>query len=205
VANTLAIETAFRVISIALDVDGRIFVPATDLSRGRGSALHPALEELLKTSKLGARDLDEILVDVGPGSYTGLRFGLALARTMHELTAVAITETFSTDQLAWHGRPGLEPGDEVAVAMDARRNQWYVARYRLGDALERLAAPACVPTTELGRHLAGVQRVFSTSDALPVEADLVTLDSPPATGLFELRALGTPTESPEPVYLMPPL
>ena len=73
----LAIETATAVTSIALSVGESITELLVDDERRHTEVLAPAIAELLGARGLSARDLDAVVVDVGPGLFTGLRVGVA--------------------------------------------------------------------------------------------------------------------------------
>ena len=77
----LAIDTATQVLSLALH-DGAALRAEWSLAAGRrqGVRLAPMIEQLLQQTGLQAADLTALAVAVGPGSYTGLRIGVALAK-----------------------------------------------------------------------------------------------------------------------------
>src|ERR1700712_731470 len=75
-ARTLVIETATAACSVALIEDGRVVAPMHEIvGRGHAERLVPMIAELPRGGRA-----DAILVDVGPGSFTGIRVGIAAAR-----------------------------------------------------------------------------------------------------------------------------
>lgn len=201
---TLAIETAFPSISLALQIDGDVLLPRIDTSARRASALHAALADLLEQAELPASRIESVLVDIGPGSYTGLRVGLAMVRSLAELVPIEIRTLYSTDQIAWCARP--PDGAEFLVCLDARRSQWYCARYRYrAEGLMRLDGPRCVTVAELRASAAATGGVFSVSDTPPLDGPITHVGIPQARSLFELASLSQPDSEPSPVYLMPPV
>ncbi|MFQ5506652.1 MAG: tRNA (adenosine(37)-N6)-threonylcarbamoyltransferase complex dimerization subunit type 1 TsaB [Planctomycetota bacterium] len=203
----LAIETAFPRVGVSLESGGSRHRPRTDLSARRANALHAAVDELLRRAGLGVGDLERVLVDRGPGSYTGLRIGLATARTLRELAGPCIRCLFSTDQLAWASRERLAPEEDFLVCMDARRGHWYAARYRFERAgrLQRLTEPACVPRDQLEDLARGLERLVTPGEAPGLDLALERVGFPPAESLFELEDLALESESPEPLYLLSPV
>ena len=209
-AMRLALDTAFREISVALEAaDGRLLRPSSDLVARRGSDLHPAIAELLATANAKPGDLREIWIDVGPGSYTGLRIGLALARTWRRVAGCTLRCVFSCDQLALlalREHSDLAAAERFVVTLDARRASWFVAAYAVGEAgLARLEAPRCVLATDLAEEVGDSALVTLEGQAAPTQHHSLSVEEPDAAQLFELEALAFEEDEPSPRYLMPPL
>jgi tRNA threonylcarbamoyladenosine biosynthesis protein TsaB len=123
----LAADTSLPILSVALVSDG-VLVGAMALE-GRGSRnekLLPAIDWLLAENTIDRRSIDLLAVTRGPGSFTGVRIGLA---TMQGL-AMAIGKpvcAMSTHEAIAHGEPGA-----VAVADDAGRGELYVSSFDEG-------------------------------------------------------------------------
>src|SRR5437016_2738225 len=81
--RALGIETSGTVGSVALVEDGRVLAEET-FAKGlrHGQALVPAIGRALAAAGVGKRDVDLFAVGTGPGSYTGLRVGIATAKTL---------------------------------------------------------------------------------------------------------------------------
>lgn len=200
----LALETAFPSVSVALQIGGRIRLPEEVPCRARASDLHPALLQCLESEGLRTSDIDLILVDQGPGSYTGLRIGLAVARTLSHLHGTPILSSYSTDSLAWMGRDLVTPGEEFVVALDARRIHWTLARYRReDDGLSRLQAPEVMERSQFQEIADRLPLVLCAEDEPPTRTRVEQVGIPTAERLFELDSLRRPDPSPLPLYLMP--
>lgn len=128
----LALETSARAVSAAISEDGRILASGyqdTGLTHSR--TLMPMVEHLLKNTGLTLEDMDAVAVAAGPGSFTGIRIGVAAAKG---LAFSADKPAVGVSTLAAMARnvsflPGL-----ILCAMDARRNQIYNAVFEsLGD------------------------------------------------------------------------
>src|SRR2546426_8309889 len=77
----LAIETATPVQSVALLEDDRLLAEASyDAKGSRGGLLLPTVDHVLRKAGVAAKDLAAVAVSIGPGSFTGLRVGLATAK-----------------------------------------------------------------------------------------------------------------------------
>lgn len=78
--NCLALDTAGPFCSAAVLADGRLYARAERICRGHADYLIPMIDGLMKQADIGYPDIDRIGVTVGPGSFTGVRVGLAAAR-----------------------------------------------------------------------------------------------------------------------------
>ena len=204
--SVLAIETAFPEISVALFAEGKLLLPEVDLSAKRASALHSAVHELLAQAELRPEDLAEIRVDIGPGSYTGLRVGIALVRTWSELFGTSIQTASSTDLGAAGSENVVSEGQDFVVCLDARKGQWFAARYVWqGSQVERLDPPSCLSLMDMQLLSSRVGIVLCPGEQGPEEVSVLSRPIPNAEQLFELGPLLRQDREPAPLYLMPPL
>lgn len=138
----LVIETAFAILSVALLDGDRIAAEIHEhVGRGHAEALMPAVAKVVDGA--GA-SVTGIVVDIGPGSFTGLRIGIAAARALGLAWNVPVTGTGSLTLVAaaaFAGSPGL---DAVAVVADAGRGQIYWQVFDRG-CLPRTSAQATAP------------------------------------------------------------
>jgi tRNA threonylcarbamoyladenosine biosynthesis protein TsaB len=134
----LSFDTATAEASVALLRDGALLG-----ERGtRAAALLAAADELLREAGAGPRDLDRLVVGIGPGSFTGLRVGLAAARGLalgRELPTAGVSSLAALAAAA----PGALP------VIDARRGEVFV-----DDGEPRVSAPADV-SPEAGQLCVG--------------------------------------------------
>jgi tRNA threonylcarbamoyl adenosine modification protein YeaZ len=130
----LAIETGGFTGSAALAVEGNLcrHIPL-DRSKRTAVTLAPALGELLHQSRLSALPIDAVAVNVGPGSFTGLRIGVTTAKTLaYALRCAVIT----VDSLACIAAAAFERHPDlvsVCVVLNAYRQQFFVARWTRDD------------------------------------------------------------------------
>lgn len=120
----LAIDTATGESAVALHVDGA----AAERPVAWRSAFvetAPAALELLRSSGIGWRDLDGIGVPAGPGSFTGLRVGAALALAIAELLGLPLFAPSTLAVVAEAAAPGGVK--RVLATLDARRGRRYAA------------------------------------------------------------------------------
>ncbi|HET7398924.1 MAG TPA: tRNA (adenosine(37)-N6)-threonylcarbamoyltransferase complex dimerization subunit type 1 TsaB [Intrasporangium sp.] len=142
----LAIDTSTTAITAALCDGDSVLAEATTLdARAHAEHLAPGIRTVL--ADVGARpaDVTDVAVGTGPGPFTGLRVGIATARTFAFALGVPVHGVCSLDALAhaaWLAEP--ERAGELLVATDARRKEVYAAVYRLSaSGAERVDGP-CV-------------------------------------------------------------
>jgi tRNA threonylcarbamoyladenosine biosynthesis protein TsaB len=125
-AKILNIETSTTVCSIAIGVDGET-VSVHEINDGYSHAeeIEGLIEKSLKESKLTFKDLDAISVSKGPGSYTGLRIGVSLAKGLCFGLEIPLISVPTLEAMAFHPKV-LENRTALRVPMlDARRMEVY--------------------------------------------------------------------------------
>ena len=135
-ANLLHIETATQVCSVALSADGQVVeLRESNEKNIHSSVLTVFIDEVMKQSGLAFRDLDAVVVSMGPGSYTGLRIGVSTAKGIcyaldKPLIAISTLEAMAAGMLK--GMECLSEGAPSQTLMlcpmiDARRMEVYNA------------------------------------------------------------------------------
>lgn len=81
--TTLFIDTSSNVeVTVGLTIDGEKYRETRKLDRKKAQIVIPMIEEIIKEHDLELADLDTIEVNIGPGSFTGLRVGVSIANTL---------------------------------------------------------------------------------------------------------------------------
>ena len=148
----LALETSAKAVSAAVSEDGKILASGyqdTGLTHSR--TLMPIVEHILKNTGLTMADMDAVAVAAGPGSFTGIRIGVAAAKG---LAFGADKPAIGVSTLAAMARGVAFPDGLVICAMDARRNQIYNALFEAKDGqLTRLTDDRAIALTDLAEEL----------------------------------------------------
>jgi len=206
----IAIEASTRAPSVALALGGEVLEERLAGDAPHASDLLPALERLLRRAGAQPRDIGSIVVGLGPGSYTGVRVGVATALGLARGSGAALRGVASMEALAWGE---LAPGETGSVLLDARASELYFATYRrTADALEVLTAPCITTRAELPNLLRPGARLFADADALRA-ADLATRTDlalernvvPRAAPLLDLGLRRLALEGPQPAAALEPL
>lgn len=210
----VAFETSDRRASVALRNGEELLHHRLDPERAHASDGLARVAEWFEGRGLSPRELDAVVVGVGPGSYTGLRIGVATALGLARGAGCALRAVPSGEALAWRE---LSPGEELVHLLDARQQEVYLARYgREDEDVVVIEAPRVLPLSELAAALPRGTAVLGDARALELaglEALVPELfreaEPPDAASLLELgeRRLARlgPQEPSEvqPLYLRP--
>ena len=130
----LTIDATTKVTALALGVDGQLVAEGfLHTTKTHSERLIPILDQILEASAWKLQDLDYIGVVRGPGSFTGIRIGIATAQGLAQVLKIPLVGVLSLDSLAWagHSRP-----EQIVPILDARKNEWYTAKYHWSHAEE---------------------------------------------------------------------
>ena len=207
--NILAIETATSVAAIAISSDEGTEEVEASRDMHHVETLVPCIQDHLRQRSWTMRDLDLIVVDIGPGLFTGLRVGVSAARSFAAALDCAIVGVSSLEVLARQRRQD----EDCWSVIDARRGEVF-AQHFLGD--QAVSDPLVLTPEALGQ-LAGDQTVLIGDGAqryrdvfasmgLVVNEDVVTPSPAFAIELVKARHLttGQDLRSIVPMYLRDP-
>lgn len=155
--NILAIESSARAASCAVLREGELLCradQATGLTHSR--TLMPMVASMLENAELKPEDMDVFAVAAGPGSFTGLRIGVAAVKGLGWALEKPCAAVSTLEAMA---APLAHLDAVVICAMDARRNQIYNALFRTrGGRWERKAPDRAIALEELAAELKGPYR-----------------------------------------------
>ena len=206
--NILALDTCLGACSVAVRDDGRVLAAASEvMARGHQERLAPMAREVMSEAGLTFARLDRIAVTVGPGSFTGLRVGLAFAKGLalaleRPCVGVGVLEALGL---------GSAHAGFVVACIDAHRGQVYVQAFADGRAvmapdvlsLETASArlielyaggPAVLIGSGAALLRAALPEALAEPDALPDPAAIADL----------ARRARPPFPPPRPLYLRAP-
>lgn len=170
---TLALDTSSPVLTIAIGDQEKIINDTNIwLPRGHMAKLIPTIDGLLSASGLGVGDIEVIVIGSGPGSYTGLRIGMVIARTFAQMLAIPIIGIPSLDAIANHN---THYGSPVCPIIDAKRGEVYTALYQSANgAIDRIMDFRAVRPDELADVLLieGYGNIVITGDGLKLYSDV---------------------------------
>ncbi len=190
-ARLLSMDTSTQRLVIALS-DGASLHGIDEEGGARASSrLLPAVMELMQRASWPMASLDAIAFARGPGAFTGLRTAASAAQGLAfglGRPVLALDSLMIVAEDAWLQRPALlAEGVCVAVAMDARMDQIYAARYtRLGDGWQVDEEPALFDPEQLGKAWHGAPPQWVAGSALSAYAS--RLEVPAGSGALPTMA-----------------
>ena len=140
---------------------------ASDASKPQAARLPGELMALLEAEHVALRDIDGFAVGIGPGSFTGLRVGIA---TMQGLAMAMGKPLFGVSALDALARAVGASADRVATWIDAWRGEVYAALYERGREVQ---PPIVAPPPSLLRTLSGTPTLF-TGDGVLLHRDVIS-------------------------------
>lgn len=127
---TLGLDTSFHFLSLVLMKDNEVIASLQkEALKQQSETILDELDKLFKSVDLKPTDLNQIVLTKGPGSYTGLRIAMSIAKIIGSISDVQVYTLSSLQLLA-----GLE--ENVSILIDARAERVYFARYDKGLALD---------------------------------------------------------------------
>lgn len=138
--STLFIDTATPLCAIALRHNGETYVRVLDDDRRHVEVLTPGILELLGEHSLTTRDLTRVVVDRGPGLYTGLRVGVATAVALADGVGCDAVGVTSLELLA-HGAFADGVRGRFLSVIDGRRSEVFAQSFELDDEVRATSEP----------------------------------------------------------------
>ena len=180
----LAFDTTAAACAAALWRDGTVLHSARRLmDQGQAEALLPMIESVMAAAKVDYAALDRIAVTTGPGSFTGVRVGLATARGLSLASGKPVVGLTSTETLAAAVPAEDAAGNRILAVIDTKRGDLFAQRFSSnGDAVGDVVAlapgdlatwlgPGRVVVVGDGSHAAllalGAQAALATPDPFP--------------------------------------
>jgi tRNA threonylcarbamoyladenosine biosynthesis protein TsaB len=145
----LSIDTATKVMGVALADDNKLIGEAClNVGKTHSQRLLPLLAALLENAELDPSQIDAVAVTSGPGSFTGLRIGIATAKALAKAWQRPVIPVCTLDALAYNAR---HLSEYICPVLDARKSQLYSALYN--SEASRLENPCAVTVAELAASL----------------------------------------------------
>jgi tRNA threonylcarbamoyl adenosine modification protein YeaZ len=213
--RVLAIDTALAACAASVLDTVRAQIVATEtlaLARGHAEALMPLIARVMHNAAVEFNQLDRIAVTVGPGSFTGLRVGIAAARG---IALAAGKPAVGLSTLASLAAPYIANDDtkSVVAAIDARHGNVYLQVFgpggrtlvgpRVAPLREALRAAMTGPTRLVGSGAEAIAALWSQSTPPPLVVD--PRGAPDIDWVARLGAAAAGgSSSPKPLYLRAP-
>ncbi|NND90435.1 MAG: tRNA (adenosine(37)-N6)-threonylcarbamoyltransferase complex dimerization subunit type 1 TsaB [Granulosicoccus sp.] len=147
----LAIETSTDACSVGLSVDGQDLLDHRVVEQQHGELVLPMIDALMAEAGLVPAQLDGLVFGRGPGSFTGVRIGVAVTQGIALGADVGVVGISTLQSLA-QGCSRVFGDTHVAASLDARMDELYLATFAVDESAlmqaasaERVLAPAAIP------------------------------------------------------------
>ncbi len=198
----LALDTASPFPSVSLLLREEVWEETLSQDRRASEELLPAISRCLAAASTTLSRVDRIAVCSGPGSFTGLRIGLATAWALGRAAGVPVEAVSTLEALAETARGG--GSSRVAAALDAGRGDVVLALYSLEEVRARIeGAPERLPIADALRRVADVPTVTLPRDLLGAESFRTEISPSRGLAFAVARAPGDVAASLEGIYSRP--
>jgi len=223
--RVLALDTSTAACSAAIwdteCVSGHLVAHRHEtMERGQSEALAPMVRAVLYDAGVAVRDMDFLAVTTGPGAFTGVRIGLAMARSLGMAASLPVLGISTMVAVAHGVREGDRAGAWTVVVMDTKRDDVYVQIF--DPLLTSAGPPEIISPGEIMRALDGIpgdEDILIAGDAagragtylcgprrhIRVLQDVIL---PDAAVVAAISVAGAPPAPgmpfPTPIYLRPP-
>jgi len=150
--NILALDTSTRFLCIGIEFEGKTKGYRFDLQRRLSEKLIPLLDRIFRRLKVKLEEFDFFCVGIGPGSFTGLRVGIAIVKGLSLNQRKNIVCVPSLDIIA-NNISSMK--SLICPIVDARRNLVYSCLYRKTQSLKRTSKYLLVSIDELSKRISG--------------------------------------------------
>lgn len=216
--RVLALDTSLDACAAALleGDDGILHLSACasrDIGRGHAEVLFDVVREVMDASAADPRTLDRIVVTIGPGSFTGIRVGLAAARGLGVANGIPVVGVTTLEALAADAGPCERP---VLALIDARRGEVYAGLFEpvgKDEAAPRPIAPPEALTLAEAADLAAASDAVLVGSGAPLVAAVMPA-TPAVVSVARFPSIGTVARigaarepngaAPKPLYVRPP-
>ena len=144
-SKILIIDTATKFIYLSLVIDGieKQCVYQEGINN-HSVTIIPNLEDILNKENLSLRDLDEIIIGVGPGSYTGVRIGVTVAKMIGYLNHFKVSQVSSLALIA-----SASDKEYIIPNIDARRGNAFMALIKQKNGILEYIKPDCLENIDI--------------------------------------------------------
>lgn len=139
----LSIDTASNICGVSILEDDKLICNLdTDTGRTHSENLMTMIEEAFNKTNLSLKNIDLIACDIGPGSFTGIRIGVATTKAFNDSLNIPCIGVSSLEALAYNLKNNINENDIICSIIDCKNDNCYFALYeKKNNILETLIEP----------------------------------------------------------------
>ena len=131
----IALSTAYKQALIAVKIDGKSAFKSLDANCKHSENVLYSIDELLDSLNVSIQDNDALSVVIGPGSFTGIRIGVALVKGLSKGNPCKLIKLTTFDLLAYSYIKRYHPKDDFYCVIDALSGYYYICKFAKDGAL----------------------------------------------------------------------
>jgi len=169
----LGIDTSTKFCNLGLIEDKDVLIEYTinGLKKKHSSILVPAIKDLLKTMGLKMEEINGIAISIGPGSFTGLRIGLCVAKGLCYARSLPLLGITTLDAMAF---PLKEIPYLICPVLESKKDEIYDVVFRGGDSLHRVMDYKCEDIQSLLVRLSPLkEKIIFLGDGIKKYRDII--------------------------------
>ena len=169
----LGINTSTKFCNLGLIEDEDVLIEYTinGLKKKHSSILVPAIKDLLKTMGLKMEEINGIAISIGPGSFTGLRIGLCVAKGLCYARSLPLLGITTLDAMAF---PLKEIPYLICPLLESKKDEIYDVVFRGGDSLHRVMDYKCEDIQSLLVRLSPLkEKIIFLGDGIKKHRDII--------------------------------
>ena len=141
----LCIDTSSKLCSVAI-LENTTLINKLELDNGltHSETLMPLIKNLLETCNLSLNDIDLLVSDVGPGSFTGIRIGVATCKAFSDSLNIPCIGISSLEVLAYN----IKNDGIICSTIDCKNGNCYFALYKLQDGIYNVLEEPCAKSVD---------------------------------------------------------
>lgn len=172
--NILSIDTTTTVANVSLDISNTVINKRLDNTITHSEKLLPLIDECLKENKLKISDIGTFCVTTGPGSFTGLRIGIATIKGFAKTSNAKIFATNSLEVIAYEAIIKNLKNKYILSLMDARNNRAYYSLYKVeNNMLVEAISPANDEISDVIKILDNYFNTLDKSTQTPISINII--------------------------------
>jgi tRNA threonylcarbamoyladenosine biosynthesis protein TsaB len=169
--NILGFDTTSKHLSIAISKDDKILSSVhEDVGIRHSALLLPRIKELLKEQAKKIKDIDVIAISIGPGSFTGLRIGVAIAKALAFSCNIKVVAVPTMEVIAYNY---IDRGDKLALCLDAKKNMIYSCLFDVKEKELFSCSDNMLETIDELISRIGYEKVVVFGDGLKLYGDIL--------------------------------
>lgn len=166
----LSIDTASDICGVSLLENNKLLINLdTNSGRTHSENLLPMIINAFEQTNLNIKNINLIVCDIGPGSFTGIRIGIATAKAFHDSLQIPYIGVSSLESLAYNMKYDLQNEDYICSIMDCKNNNCYYAIYQLiNNSYQEIVSPKAETLENLKKDVLKYPNITFVGDGVDI-------------------------------------